>query len=202
LNNNNLVIYYTRDIRKLGLDRIEQILIDNYGNVFLKGSNKLLLYDEMEKSTIEVCPNLNLKNTVSRTHNNFLYIAGRFGVAAIEIFGYKHISAPMLFPNVKKSVYKYVIDMDIFDTSTILFTNTGSYILNIGRQMQLGAMNYDSISCTYRFIALINGVSMAIRSGDTVSVNSKVNSIPIDVINPYGNGKLKLFISKTGQFEW
>ena len=128
----NKIVYTKKKISKFGIQRAEKICLDNkYGNIFMKGYTKIVMYDYLTKKPKELFPNFNLKESSIFIYDNLLIVYGRFGMIFSQILGPQSISAPIYYENIKNTYFNHVIDVQFYNGKALLNTDLGTYSADI-----------------------------------------------------------------------
>ena len=187
-----------KEIGTLGISKIEKIAIDNrFGNIFFKGYDNATMYNYERQSYISLFPGINMKNATLYVYNGYLIAAGRFGVLFSKIIGRDSISAPIYCRNIKDLNYRNVYDCQIAWGSLLLNTDKGMYEVAIPNDTAvLNTLSNDSKQ--YQLVVNYADSVRSISNGDTLVMNQKEKTLQFDIINPYGNGKVKYLCSVDG----
>jgi len=178
-------IVFTKDLlEELGIKKIEKILVDNkFGNIIIQDYKKLFAFDLKNFTFRELLKNYQLTNFQTLLHENKLIVAGRFGVASLNIKGRGHFSTPLLYSNFKESNYTHVYDAIVSLDSVLIVTENGNYSLPLAFA--------GSPANNYKLTLSCNGITKNFLSGDTLTLNSQNTNLLFDLIRPAGNGAAK-----------
>ncbi|MDR3680323.1 MAG: histidine kinase [Flavipsychrobacter sp.] len=178
-------------LRSLGLKRLEKVIMDRYGNIFLKDYDKLIMYDPSTGQHHELLKNYNLSEANLFLYNDMIIVTGRFGVVFSKIAGLQKMYKPYLYQNIKDAYYTYINGTSVNKAGVLLNTDKGAYQVTFPPKEELLAGN-DSIRMHgYKFLVKYNNELYPLVNGDTLKISPKDRSVQFDVINPQGNGVLK-----------
>ena len=186
-----------------GIRKIEKIVIDNkFGNIFLKSFNNLVLYDWDHATRRNLYPDLNLKGATIVIYNNTLITAGRFGIVFSKITGPQTVSPPVVYSNIKNCYYSYVYGMHASWGYVWLSTDMGTYKIAIPSDSEMVHGTPGGVKHPYKFIVKNAGQTFGFSSGDTAIITQTDPKLQFDIINPYGNGKLRYLCKLSDTAEW
>lgn len=190
-----LKLFSGKYLSKFGVNRIDKIATDTTnGNIFLLGDNKISLFNTQTQKYRYILPNINHAECTIEVNNNILIEYGRFGILFCKIYGRDSLSTPFIYPNVKNTVFKKILDIGCTSDSVFLNTNNGLYICPIPSEF-VGNIMVDN----FKFVYCATELHRQIYSGDTIKINKKNYTLHFDVINPIGNGKVKLLVTVNGK---
>ena len=184
-------IFKNKDLMRFGVKKIDQILIDTLGgNIFIKGDDKINLYNQSSGSAEAIFPNVNVKKSKMIIYKDLLIVSGRFGVSFTKITGGGRLSKPLLYPNIKDINYKYVYDVQASYNKLLLNTDKGAFWVDIPPDETItNATN--SYTTSYKCIANYKDSLYEIKQNDSILFDQKNMRILLDVINPSGNGRVR-----------
>jgi two-component sensor histidine kinase len=188
-------LFSKKDLSLFGMQRIEKIVCDNYGNIFFQDNDKITLYDYDHNRYTELFKNFNLKEASVFTNKDMLIVTGRFGVLFSSIYGLQQISRPFLRPNSKSINYTAVYDCEVLRRSVLINTDQGVYTTDIPGEMEIIQHKNDTVA--YKFIVSYKDSAINIKTNDTLFVDQSDPRLQFDILNPFGTGKVryKYFIS-------
>ncbi len=199
-NENKVTLFDTHGNRKysttsllsaLRTDNIEKIVVDTiYGNVFLKSNNKLFLID-YNGHYQELYTNYRLDNATIYLYGDMLFTAGRFGLLCSKIEGKGRISQPLLYANIKNTLYHEISGIAVSDNTVTLNTDNEVYTVTVPTDAQINNNNSKNILQRYKFLLTYNDSTINIHTGDTLAIDQKNNTLAFDIINPFGRGQVK-----------
>ena len=190
--------YNSRDLSLLGINNIENLLVDTkYGNLFILEDKRLLMFDDINKPYQLLFGNFILDNAVARIYKNQLIVAGDFGLFSCKILGKGKLSAPIVYPNRKKMIYYRVNNMEVSNNEVLLNTDKGIYLLNLPAD---DAYNFssDSFRNSPRLIIGYNDSNFCFKGRDTLKIIQKNDKILFDLIKPDGAGQVKYLYRLSG----
>ncbi len=184
---------YTKSrLRQFGVRKIEQILIDNtYGNIFFKGPDNITLYNYENKTCTELFKNINLDKARVYLYKNTLVVAGRFGVLFAAITAKNTVSKPLIYYNIKNTLYNTVSDCQISWNRVIMTTDKGTYETNIPSFSEIQNKQEGDTALKHIFIVNSEDSIFNINNRDTLFIDQEKPRLQFDVISPYGNGSVK-----------
>lgn len=185
-------IQFTKELLdELGIKKIEKILVDNkFGNIIIQDYKKLFAFNLKNFTFRELLKNYQLTNFQTLLHENKLIVAGRFGVASVNIKGRGHFSAPVRYSNFKESNYTHIYDAIVSLDSILIVTENGNYSLPLAFA--------GSSADNYKLVLSCNGITKNILSGDTLILNNQNTNLLFDLVRPAGNGAVKYSYYRDG----
>ncbi len=186
-------VLYQKYINKmLGIRGIENIFIDAYNHIIIKGYDKLILLNRSNNTRKALLNTYNLKNTVVHVNKDILTVAGSFGILKYRILSSGEIEQLYSYPNYKSLNYSRVLEAQISENNVLLHTDQGYFFVNTAYE------NTEDPTGSYRFIFNINDSLFTITDGDTLKLDQETSSIGIDVIKPTGTGTLNIVYATNG----
>ncbi len=184
------------NLLRFGIRKIETIAIDNkYGNIFckgnLKGNYKITMYDFEKNAYTELFRYYNLQESKILIYKNTLIVAGQFGIIYSRITGRNQISEPVIYRNIKNINYKHVNNLTAIAGKVILNTDLGLYAVNIPDETDFSENNLAKAASDYKFILNYRDSLISLKPNDTITILPKNQKLQFDIINPFGNGKLR-----------
>lgn len=180
-------------LSRLGINGIEQMFMDDFGNIVIKQYDKLVIFNIHSKKLTRVFENYELTHAYADLANGKLTLAGSFGVVQCRLLALGKISNIRSFPNTKDIFFRYLTDVQFADRYVLLKTDNGIYRLEADSA---------KIPKAYEdFTILINtGTTLCKLSyNDTIRISPKTISVIADVIKPTGTGDLKIRYSIGGK---
>lgn len=190
--------YNSRDLSLLGINNIENLLVDSkYGNLFILEDKRLLMFDDINKPYQLLFENFILDNAVARIYKNQLIVAGDFGLFSCKILGKGKLSTPIVYPNKKKMIYYRVNNIEVNNDQVLLNTDKGVYLLNLPPD---SAYNFpkENIQNNPRLIIDYNDSNFCFKGRDTMKIIQKNDKILFDLIKPDGAGQVKYLYRLSG----
>ncbi|WP_118976908.1 histidine kinase [Taibaiella koreensis] len=186
---NSFRVWYPATLKKMGLRKIESIVIDEqYGNLVIKDYDQLFLFDDKRNTITPLLTGYRYGDAHMAVNGSRLIIAGRLGLMWSDILGHGKFGAPSVVENFKNCYYNIVYGLQVIDSTAILNTDKGVYDLSLSG----AAFSKESAPTTYHFIAATYDTTRRIANGDTLSLQAGTATFQLDVINPHGNGRLRL----------
>ncbi len=183
-------------ILKFGVKKIEKVVFDNkFGNIFFKGNingdAKLTMYSVEKRCFSELYNNFNLNNALVYIHNNTLITIGQFGILFRKVLGPNKLSGPIYYKNIKDFNYKRAYDLQVCKDKMLVNTDKGLFRLTMPPDDSFATVADNPKFVDYRFLVKNQKDVLDAKDGDTIRVSQKSPKLQFDVINPYGNGKVK-----------
>lgn len=189
--------------RRAGISNIEQVMADQrYGNILIKDRQYLYLFSPATASLQKLFYNYNLKEARCRLYSDRLVIAGRFGVLISKITGRSRFSAPVVYPNIKNTMYLQALGMVVLRDRVLLRTDAGNYELPMPDGDAFAATN--SSMPPYRFLAEYNDSVYDLKQQPTICIDQRNDRLLLDIVNPRGNGQVHYCyrLKGTGDEAW
>ncbi len=177
-------------IKQSGIKVIESLYTDSYGNIFIKDFDKIWLYDRKCMSLQQLFPGYRLNNALITIYHHTLVIASLSGVLFSKINGYARISSPVVYRNKKNANYSRLMGMQVSLGKILLNTDEGLYFIDIPNRKEFLQYQKNDVE-DYRLIAMFSDHSQRVKNNDTISLDQDNPIIQLDVINPYGVGKVR-----------
>lgn len=191
---NGKKVFITNDqLHALGINGIEKIAADDFGNVFIKDYNRLIIANIFTNESRQLFKNYELQDAFIDLENNVLSLAGTFGVIRAKVLGPNKISTITAYPNTKRIFYSFVKDVHFSSDNILLKTDKGTYQVNTSFIHSQTAAEPD-----YRIMLSYDKALVSISNNDTISINQTVNNIAVDVIKPTGTGIFNIQYSING----
>jgi len=189
-------------LNRLGIDHLEQVLVDDqYGNIFIKDVDKLYSFDLNNFSRKQLFNNYRLDRASVHIYKDKLILTGSFGVLFSKIEGVSKYSAPILYRNIKNSLYNAIEDVQILNNELLLKTDKGTYLSKIPPD-SLFHTKRSGETIQYKFIVNYNDAIRSIRSNDTIHIDQRKPVLQFDVINPLGSGLPKYLYQLDNEPGW
>lgn len=174
----------------LGIKRLEKILTDRYGNIYLKDYDRLVVYDLHTGNCTGLLKHYNLNEATIYLYSDVLVVAGRFGVIFDKIAGPHRLYKPYLCPNTRNMYYSYITGACVNEDGILLNTERGPYHVAFPPATAMCTGNDSAVLHQQRFLLRYHNELRSITGGDTLVIYPGDRSIQFDVINPLGNGPL------------
>ncbi len=172
-----------------GIDKIETVCIDdNYGNVFIKGFETAIIFDEKNNKCKSILRNLNLKRANMAVAGNKLVLYGDFGIAFYLITGKGSISEPIIYHNTRKIFYKKHQPVAVEKKRLLLNTDLGIYEIAIPADSCFD-IGHSSNYTNYKLLVLYGHDVRNTTATDTVLIDQTNRTLTLDIINPHGSGQ-------------
>jgi len=181
--------YFTADyLNSLGIQDIEQILPDGYGNFFIKTGYELFVCNPATGSLRKLTPGVNLVNCKILLYKNYIIIAGPFGIGYIKNEQGNGSSPIQLSVNVKNLFYHRLNDIVIASPGKILLsTDNGFYSVTIENLLHDPYLLQPAANNPFHLL-LNSPYQKNIHNGDTLLVEQGTDKLTLNAINYYGNG--------------
>jgi hypothetical protein len=173
----------------LGITKIQQILIDKFGNIFIKDNDRLLVFNYRTRTISKLLSNYRLDDAVVTIHNDRLIVAGGFGVLFTLVQGPMQFSSTLAYRNIKHVNYNYLLGkIAIAKDSVILSTDKGIYTVAIPSEQ---VIRHTQVSVNdFNLLLNYHDSTRQLYSNDTITLNHNNPNIQFDVVNPKGYGRL------------
>ncbi len=193
-------IYSANQICANNNQPIEKVCSESrYGNVFIKSGNDILFFDPIRGTSKTIPSNVIYRNATINVWKNYLIVLGDFGVSFFLISGPDSLSPPITFLNYKKSIYREIFSHAVAAGVLTVQTDAGLYTVSIPEAEAFPNKNMGTIP--YR-IVLQDSVWHLLNTGDTLRLANGMRIVYADVINPLGNGSVRIFYRFAGATEW
>lgn len=177
-------------LRVLGVKGIENVLIDDFANIYVKDYNTLTVYNIQQNRAIRLLKNYVLEDALVTLEGRTLYIAGKFGVMELDISGPLKISKRNLFPNTKNLYYNFITDAQFSYNNIILKTDKG--VLTIDKRIDIP---YAKMFDRFNVVLTVDSVLIALQANDTINFSQDITFADVDVVKPTGTGRLNIIYS-------
>lgn len=191
-----------KNIAAAGIGKIETICIDNaYGNIFIKGNEAAIIYDELTRKSKPILQNLNLKRANIAVSGNKLIVYGDLGVAFYLITGKGKISEPIYYRNTRKQYYKLHYDLAVQKNKLLWNTDCGMLEIKIPSDSDFTPSQHTDYT-NYRLLITYAGKIKNNKGADTFNIDQNNRVFTLDIINPRGNGKPTFYYKLDGEEKW
>lgn len=185
----------------LSVTNIKRLKKDRFGNFFLQDDKNVFLFDESFTHKTEFDLSFSLADGLIDLGGDRLYMAGKFGVAYLNILGKGKTSKPLVLPNYKLTNYRrtesfFVTDEDL----TYLKTDEGFFRFSTDTLVRYA--NDISARDNFFHLILLQPVERRISNNDTLRIDQSEEKINLDFINYYGSGQRKFLFKRPGQEKW
>lgn len=175
--------------RRFGITTIEKLFVDKqFGNLLLKDENNLYCIDFDNRNVRSLFPQYNLKDARFFVRSGRIVLAGKFGVLFSRILGRNRFSNPVVYENVKNSIYSMVLDAGFAGNRMDLLTDRGTFVIRMPADSDFFTKGTNVYP--YNIVLEYRDTLYNMRQLETLPVVATDNRIGIDVINPRGNGTL------------
>lgn len=185
-------------LRAMGIDNIDVITSDKYGNLYIKQNNTLNIYVPQTGAFFSILKNVVLNGSQLSIQDDNLVVAGKFGVAVVKIKGPGQFVLSGIYNNIKGVNYRFLYSMKHYGSSVLLQTDKGVYTLDLIPDSKASVQSLAS----YRFVARYSDRYDDIRSGDTITLQQSDRKIALDVINEIGYGPVKYSYKLANDTAW
>ncbi|MCB9044761.1 MAG: histidine kinase [Chitinophagales bacterium] len=190
---NRNILINNDQLHTLGVNGIEKILSDDFGNIFIKDYNKLIVANIFTKQIRLLFNAYQLEGALIDLDDNVLSLAGSFGVIRSHVTGPCNVSDVNSYLNTKHIFYDFVDDAQFSKNNVLLKTNKGAYLINTNNDKEISKFESE-----YKVTLNYDTTLISIYGNDTISIDQSVNSIFVDIIRPAGTGELKIEYSING----
>lgn len=188
---NRCMTWNSAVLKKAGIRKIEGMAVDNrYGNIFLKETNRLLLYHNPLRPPRVLSTGNTLCNGTLMIQGRNLVLYGQFGVWHAVITGRGELEGITVHRNFKNAHYNSIYDVQAFDDQLLMKTDKGGYRISL----LPGPPEAEQHRVVEKTLFIVTAIDSTFRvaDGDTVIVHPDHPLLQLDVINPVGTGALKL----------
>ncbi len=201
-NNRKLTKISQQQLASIGIQNIQQILVDTFGDIFIKASDKLFVYSPWTRKFKSLYDGYNLNNASILLHKNKILAIGRFGVVCGKICPDVSISNISTIINYKAKDYSYINSSYIIGDELFIITDAGRYAVGLNN---IQTQSISSNILTNYYLHISSGqLDRNINSGDTLNLDQNDIGIGFDFIKPIGDGPLRYTysINEQSSKEW
>ncbi|MCB0697917.1 MAG: hypothetical protein KDC07_11160, partial [Chitinophagaceae bacterium] len=166
-----------------GIRGIEKVVLDDYGNLFVKDYNSLKVFNIYTNSYRSLFENLVLEKTKFDLTGDLLSMAGPFGVLRYRVTRPSTITNVANYPNTKNLYYSSVTDAQFSTEGVLMKTDKGVYYVSTGSTPPL------DIEGSSTYLLYHNDTLYKFNNADTILVSPNTNALKLDLIRPSGSGK-------------
>lgn len=185
--NEQKVFFDQAMLEHYNINGIEKIIIDNFGNVFIKDNSKLHVFNMYSSKVKTIFNGYKLEKAIIEMLDNTLTIAGSFGVIQCDVKPNNRISNIRTHPNIKNIYYTHLYDVQFSNDYLLLKTDGGTYYLETSKYTNANP-SYNN----FNFIVTTDSIVSRINADDTIIVSQTSSALGIDVIKPTGTGDLHI----------
>lgn len=189
LHNGKQIVIDKNQLDANNISKIEAIVTDSFGNVFIKDYDRLLMLNYHSQNIRVLFGNYRLNGADMELTGNRITIAGTFGVLFCNVTGPLETGKPVVYHNVKNITYNNVDDMMVYARKVLLHTDKGFYDVRVPSDQELQHPAKDKFVDNYKFLIGYNDSLYDIRQNDTIAIDQKNTSLFTDIINPEGSGR-------------
>ena len=194
--------YISLDLQTLNLlkiNSVHQLTGDVYSNIYLLDNDKIWMYNVRSQRAMQLKCNFNLSNASIYVFRDYLFIAGKFGIAYTKIMGQLELEDFHFAVNINK--YNRIYDFVINSQGIVyMSTDKGFFDFNVNRLTssqlngpQKGQMFTLNLSLPFQ---------KQIHSGDTIDINQSASNISLNVINLFGSGNIQYYYRLADDSGW
>ncbi len=184
--NKTRILLNQQQLEVIGINAIEKIMTDKYGNIYVKDYSTLKLVDIRRGSVKTLFGTYKLEKAVVEIIDNTLFVAGNFGIIKANISPNGNIKITNVFQNTKNLYYKYINDAQFSINHAYLNTDNGSFTYSYSSPTPV------NLSDSYNIVANYNDSLYALSYNDTLTITQDATIISLDVIKPTGTGIVRL----------
>ncbi len=184
--NKSRILLNQSHLEAIGINAIEKIMADKYGNIYVKDYNSLKLVDIRRGTVKTLLVSYTLEKAVVEIIDDYLFVAGNFGILKAEIHPDGNIRITNAFQNTKNLYYKYINDVQFSTNHAFLKTDNGSFTYTYPSTTQV------NLSDSFKIVANYKDSLYALSYNDTLTITQDAPIINLDVIKPTGTGKLRI----------
>jgi hypothetical protein len=184
-----------------GIRKVEQILTDRYGNIFIKGFDKLFMLNYHSPAVKLLFSNCRLTGVRMELQGPKMVLAGPFGVLFDIVNGPMSVAKPVIYHNVKDIYYSSVYDTYTSGKNVFLNTDKGFYKVEEPSDSELSYAGVDPYINQYKLILSYNDSLYNLDGNDTLNVYPDNRNLLLDLIKPTGNGKVRYMYRIEGRGE-
>ncbi len=172
------------------------------GNYIIHEDDSLFLYNPDAGRYAHIHTNINLRNCLIRVLDTQLVIAGDFGISFYRILTDGSLSLPVTRYNFRKTNYRTVEDIAACGDSILLVTRKETYCIK-----RPDINEYDDVKTTNCNLhpvitAFFDNEKHILGKADTIRLGNSDRSFVLDVINPFGNGRLDIYYRLSNDTIW
>lgn len=188
IDSDRYLIFGAEYFERLGIKELVSIEVDKYYNVYLQGSDRMVIFNPLVNKVNFVNKAVNLVNSFFHLSNDKLLIAGKFGLAFAEVRGPLSISEFSVVPNVHYLYYNRINDFVANQASGILLsTDKGFYKTDL-KSLTASKDLFHPSRINFFNLLLTFPVEQKINRDDTIFLTQKNEKINLGAINFYGKG--------------
>lgn len=171
-----------------GIKNIEKLIPYRNGTLFLKDNSRFYEIDLVRHMIRERFRNYNFVQAVYSIHQGTFIIAGKFGVLFAKIN--EPDSMAICYPNIKNGLYHRALDIETFHKKIILNTDRGTYMVPIPPDSMFRYPERNEP--WYKTIISYRDTLYNVQEKHQFAIVAGSDRMQVDVINPQGNGALRL----------
>lgn len=188
LDNRKYLIFGIEYLERLGIKELTSLEVDKYNNIYLVGSDRILMFNPLTNRGRYVNAYINLSNSICHVADDKLLIAGKFGLAIARISGPLAVGDFNVVPNLQYRYFNRINDFVVNPAASVLLsTDKGFYQVDLRSLLQTKDLFHPSRENFFNLM-LTFPVNRHIRPGDTLFLNQGNEKINLGAINFYGKG--------------
>jgi hypothetical protein len=177
-------------LSSLGIKNIQHIVLDTFGNIYIKTYNKLFSYNPFKRKLKSLFNRYNLNNAHLIIKDNKIVVVGRFGVVYSKLNSDGLLSQVKDIINFKAQNYFDVNDSYLFGDTLFISTDRAFYSVYLSNNLYNTDRN-NQVGLRYKLFVKTNNKNGITHTGDSLLIDQKNPVLDFDFINPYGDGSVK-----------
>lgn len=182
-NNTKVAVISSHTLNSLGINNIEGICFDRFGNIYLNADGHLAMFHPASFTVRELAWDFVPYGAVMAAKADKLIVAGRFGWMYLQAGGPAIIGKRKVNYNRKGATYNNIDAVALSQNHPVIKTDNGYYELpaDVGQVV--------AVAPYVRLVTFMDGAPREIRPGDTLKLAREASQVTFDLVNPMGAGK-------------
>jgi hypothetical protein len=181
----------------LGIGTVQQIEMDRFGNIFMLGDKQIFITDTSFLKLQKIPHTFLVSDARIALSCDRLFIAGKFGLAYLDITAHKGIGGFHIVPNRALSNYRKFEGLQVStDGYALLKTSEGSFGFHVDSLARHSSGKRDGDLFD---VLLVAPTERTVKPGDTIRFLQDVEKLTFGAINFYGAGTVKFIYEIAGE---
>lgn len=183
---NTGTVFDKKMLEKFGLSTLTSVCTDRYGNIYFQHSERLTIVNPGIGTYRQVQVPLNIADAKLKVDNEYVYIAGGFGIARATIRGPLAVSDFDIVLNTNSISFNRVYNVLLGTNHVRLITDKGIFKLNetiFSTKAIKSAHAFQRLVLTYPYEEKVDRM-------DTLMIPPGLSRVNFDLINFYGRGQV------------
>ncbi|MGN6569514.1 MAG: histidine kinase [Flavipsychrobacter sp.] len=182
------LLYNLHLLNNVGINAINGISCDAFSDVYILDNDRIWIYNIKLRRLKYLKCNFNLSDASIRVFNNYLFVAGKFGVAYAHIAEALRVTPFHIALN--NGNYNRVYDFAINELKGTLYLSTDKGIIDINAGTIIHEQLPTYINNNLFMFSISYPIQHPIANNDTITLGQSVAKITLGAVNFQGDGNI------------